>query len=247
MELKPIKQKRIYESIIEQIKELIVAGNLKAGDRLPSERELAEKLQVSRTVVREALTALKMTGLIEIRPGEGTFIRQIDLESVVQPMIMMLLLERERNRVHDLLEVRKALEIECVSLAAEKADGRDLAKMREALQLMESSLDDVNTGVNADLKFHFAIAEASKNPLLIQLMNTIHGTMNETLGTTRSLWLSNTKGTLERLNEEHRSIYRAVRNGDKKKARELMYNHLKKVERELAKWANAEPHQQQDK
>ena len=110
MDVKPIKTKKIYEEIVEQIKELFAQGDLKPGDKLLSEREFAERLQVSRASVREALSALEAMGLIEIKPGEGTFIRQMGVSSIIEPLALLLLMEKDQ--VFELFELRKILEVE---------------------------------------------------------------------------------------------------------------------------------------
>ncbi|GAW91310.1 FadR/GntR family transcriptional regulator [Calderihabitans maritimus] len=233
MKFKPIKHRRIYEEIVSQIKELIIDGSLNPGDKLLSERELADALKVSRTSVREALSALEIAGLVEIRPGEGTFIRHTDLDSVIEPLALMFLLERDK--VRELLEVRKALEVEAIGLAAERADEEDFVKIERALEEMKEALKTGDNGAKADLKFHYAVVEASKNSLLVRLMNTVYDTMNQTLRTTRELWLSHTKGTPERLFQEHQEMFQAMKARDRMKARRVMYEHLKKVEEELIK------------
>jgi len=237
MKLEPVRPKRNFETILEQIKALILSGDLAPGDKLLTERELAEKLQVSRTSVREVLSALNLAGVLEIRPGEGIYVKRLDEGSVIEPLSLILLLEREDIR--HLLEVRKALEVEAAGLAAERHTETDRARMEAALAAMEEDVGNGNTGEQADLHFHLAIAESSHNPLLIRLMYTIHDTMNQTLKTTRQLWMASTAGTPARLYEEHRLICAAIRERAKQKARQLMYQHLWKVEIELERIAAA--------
>ena len=238
MELKPIKTRRIYEQIVDQIKSLITKGNLHPGDKLLSERELSEHLKVSRTSVREALRSLEMMGLLEIRPGEGTYIRQANLNTIIEPLALMFLLEQDKAR--ELMEVRKGLEVEAVGLAAERALPEDYDAMERALYEMEQDLITDDPGEKADLRFHFALAEASHNTMLIRLMNTVHDSMSQVLRTTRQLWIANTAGTPLRLFEEHQSIYLAVKSKNKKIARQLMYDHLIKVEQEIGKFYHYE-------
>lgn len=233
MEFMPVKVKRAVETIIDQIKGLILSGQLKPGDKLLTERELAEHLQVSRASVREALSALNMAGILEIKHGEGIFLKKADANAILEPLAMIILLERDK--IKNLLEVRKALEVESAGLAAERHRPDHLEKMKKALEEMEEDLVTGNTGEQADLGFHFAIAESTANPLLIMLMNTIHDAMNQTLRATRKLWMSSTSGTTRRLFEEHQEIYNTICAGDKEKAREIMYQHLHKVESELEK------------
>ena len=120
MILKPIRTRKIYEQIVDQIGQLVAQGQLQPGDRLPSERELVERFQVSRASIREALSALEMMGLIEVRSGEGTFIRQVNIESVVTPLAWMLFIEKDTDL--ELYEARKILEVQAAGLAAERAE-----------------------------------------------------------------------------------------------------------------------------
>ncbi|MBS4024040.1 MAG: FadR family transcriptional regulator [Clostridia bacterium] len=238
MELKPIKTRKIYEQIVDQIKGLISKGNLHPGDKLLSERELAEHLKVSRASVREALRALEIMGLLEIKPGEGTFIRQADINTIIEPLALIFVLEQDRAK--ELLEVRKGLEVEAAGLAAERAEETDLQAIQDALTEMENDICNNDSGEVADLKFHYAIAEASHNAILIRLMYTVHDSMRQTLHTTRQLWMANTVGTPERLFEEHKAVFLAIKNKDKKASRQLMYDHLIKVESEIEKFYDYE-------
>ncbi|MCL6611777.1 MAG: FadR family transcriptional regulator [Peptococcaceae bacterium] len=233
MEFVPVKVKRAVETIIDQIKNHILSGQLKPGDKLLTERELADHLKVSRASVREALSALNMAGILEIRHGDGIYLKKADANLAIEPLTMIILLERDK--IKNILEVRKALEVESAGLAAERHRPEHLEKMKAALREMEDDLATGNSGEQADLRFHFFIAESTGNPLLTMLMNTIHSAMNQTLSVTRRLWISGTSGTARRLFEEHRDIYEAISAGDKDKAREIMYQHLHKVETELEK------------
>ncbi len=227
---KPIKTKKIYEEIVEQIRQLIRDGDLNPGDRLLSERELSERLRVSRASVREALSALEIMGLIEVRPGEGTFIRQTSVDSIIGPMA--LILSMEKDTIMELLQVRKVLEVEAVGLAAARASEEEKLLIKQAIEQMESDLKQGRLGEEADHKFHFAIAGATGNSILMRLMNTISDTMQHTLLASRKR-LYESKGTPERLYTEHRQIYQAVAAGDVELARQLMYSHLEKVELEM--------------
>ncbi|MBO8168619.1 MAG: FadR family transcriptional regulator [Thermoanaerobacteraceae bacterium] len=235
MQFKPIKQRRIYQEIVSQIKDLIVEGSLSPGDKLLSERELAETLKVSRTSVREALSALEIAGLVEVRPGEGTFIRRANLDTIIEPLALMFLLERDR--VQEVLEVRKALEVEAIGLATERAEDEDFEKIKDALDEMEEALKTGKNGAKADLHFHYTIAEASKNTMLIRLMNTIYDTMTQAMHVYQELWLSHPKETPERLFREHQKMVDAMMARDWAKARKLMFDHLERVQ-ELIKIGN---------
>src|SRR2546427_6289572 len=132
MELAPIKSTRIYEEIVRQIKAMIAEGRLKSGDQLPPERDLAEKFLVSRTSVREALRALESLGLIEIRPGEGTFVREVSIESLIQPLALVMVSQREA--IGELFEARRLLEPALAALAARRATPEELQEMHRILE-----------------------------------------------------------------------------------------------------------------
>jgi GntR family transcriptional repressor for pyruvate dehydrogenase complex len=230
MELKPIKTKRIYEEIIEQIRLLVTEGHLQPGDRLPSERELSVQLNVSRASVREALSALEMMGLLEIRSGEGTFIKKINIDSVVTPLTWVL--SMEKDTVLELLEVRKMIEGQAVALAARRATPENLRELEEALRLMYEDLQTNQLGETSDHRFHYAIAKASKNKILLRLMNAISDTMQQTLKASR-IRLYEGADAPERLYREHSQVYEAIIQRSEERARRVMLDHLAGVEDRL--------------
>ncbi|MFZ5652011.1 MAG: FadR/GntR family transcriptional regulator [Bacillota bacterium] len=228
MELKPVKTKKIYEEIIDQVKALIADGTLSPGDRLIPERELAEKLKVGRSAVREAIRALGAMGIVEIKPGEGTFIT----ESNTNPFMDMLayLLVAERDSVRELLELRKILEVEAAGLAAIRHTAEGLKSMEAHLEQMKIDIINGELGEQADMNFHFAVAEATQNSLLVKLMNTIADTMRSGLRTAREQ-IYRTPGNPERLLREHYEIFDQIKNSNPEAARRTMFEHLEKVEK----------------
>lgn len=233
MDLKPIKTKRIYEEIIEQIRVLVTEGHLQPGDRLPSERDLAGQLNVSRASVREALSALEMMGLLEIRSGEGTFIKKINIDSVVIPLTWVL--SMEKDTVLELLEVRKMIEGQAVALATKRAKPEDLRELEDALHLMYVDLQTGQLGEDADHRFHYAIAQASQNKILLRLMNAISDTMHQTLKASR-IRLYEGQDAPERLYQEHSLVFDAILKQDSERARRIMLDHLDGVEDKLLKY-----------
>ncbi|MEW6623453.1 MAG: FadR/GntR family transcriptional regulator [Bacillota bacterium] len=227
MQFKPIKPRKIYEQIVEQIKSMITEGNLHPGDRLPSEREMADRLQVSRASVREALSALHLMGLVEIKSGEGTFIRQTNVDSLIEPLALILLMERDT--VIEILEVRKGLEVEAAGIAALRRDDEDLQRIKDALDEMRQDIENSEVGEKADWKFHYAIAVASQNVLLARLMNTVSDTIENTMRTSRQK-LYNTPNMPQTLLAAHEGIYEAICARDSMEARKRMYEHLAMVE-----------------
>ena len=233
MIIKPIKTQKIYEQIVDQIGQLVAEGHLKPGDRLPSERELVERFQVSRASIREAISALEMMGLIEVRSGEGTYIRQVNIDSVVAPLAWMLFIEKDTEL--ELYEARKILEVQAAGLAAERAEDDEIGEMFEALEVMRIDLQIQRLGEDADHNFHYAIARATHNKILFRLMNTISDTMRKTLKTSRSK-LYEDRNTPEKLYKEHYCLYEAIKNHDVERAQKLMLDHLIGVETQLAKY-----------
>ncbi|MDK2821331.1 MAG: GntR family transcriptional regulator, transcriptional repressor for pyruvate dehydrogenase complex [Clostridia bacterium] len=228
-DLKPIRTKKIYEEIVCQIKQLISEGKLKPGERLPSERELAENLGVSRASVREALSALRTVGVLEIRPGEGTFVQNIRDEAIIEPLAMALLLDSQAAM--EILEVRLALEGQAAHLAAERVTSEDLKKMDDLLVEMEQNLYEGVTE-DVDLNFHLAIAEAARNSVLLRLMRTVYETMRQVLRTSRQR-LYTTPGNPELLLKQHKQILKALEKHDPEAAREAIIKHSLFVEKVL--------------
>lgn len=230
MNLKPIRVKRIYVEIVDQIKELFATGNLRPGDKLPSERDLAERLQVSRASVREALSALEAMGLLEVRHGEGTFIRETGVDNIIEPLALLLMMERDKSR--ELFEVRKMMEVEAAGLASQRALPEELERVKAILSRMQKDISHGELGEEADLEFHFAIAEMAHNSLLLRLMNTIGDAMRQGLMTAR-LKLYAEADNARILFEQHWNILEAIEGRNKEKAQEAMLTHLIFVEQNL--------------
>lgn len=230
MDLKPIKPKRIAEEIIAQIEGQVIAGHLEPGSRLPSERLLAEKLSVSRGAVREALAALEIMGIVDIKSGGGTFIRETMSDSKITALSLTLLLER--SGFADILEVRKILEIACADLAARRASSDQIALVGECLVEMETELKQKKSSLEPDMRFHSRIAEASSNSLLLRLMNTISGNVRLVLNISwPRRFTSLTEGMA--ILEEHRRIYEALASRNPEMAGRCMAEHLDRVAKSL--------------
>ena len=213
---------------------MIRGGQFKPGDKLDSVQQLAENFNVGRSAIREALTALRAMGLIEIRQGEGTYVKEFDTNQINFPLSTAILMNSED--IAHLLEVRKILEAGTVSSAAQKRNDFHLQAMENALNEMQKANGDEELGEKADLQFHLAIAESSQNPLLISLMNHVSGLIGETMKETRKLWLYSKQTTTDRLHDEHYDIYKAIKEQDADQARILMLNHIENVENILHKY-----------
>jgi len=232
---RPVKTKKVYEEIIEQIKKLIVDGQLQPGDKLLSERELSERLNVSRASVREAFSALEMMGIISIRPGEGSFVRQVSFEGMLEPLSFIL--QMEIDDIIHLLEVRKILEVETAALAAQRAAAEDLEAIHQALVSMMEEVKRGDIGDVSDAAFHFNIAKAANNPVLIRVMNTISDLMNTTFRSSRQkLFLVENMPAV--LYNDHAEIYEAIAGRNPNLARLKMREHLTMVEEAMKQLKN---------
>lgn len=234
MKYKQIKPKKIYEEVAETLHEGIRSGVLKPGDRLDSVQQLAENFQVGRSAIREALSALKAMGLIEMRQGEGTFVRQFEESSIQFPLSTAMLMNKDD--VMNLLEVRKIIEIGAATSAAAKRTTENLKNMKEALEEMSIAHGNEELGEKADLKFHLALASSTQNLLLVKLLNDVSDLMQETMKETRRIWIYSKQTTIEQLYEEHLAIYRAVEEQDGEKAGMSMKTHLNNVEEVIQKY-----------
>jgi len=231
---KKIKPKKIYEEVAEAIHDMIKSGQFKPGDKLDSVQQLAENFQVGRSTIREALTALRAMGLIEIRQGEGTYVKEFESGQVSLPLSTAILMNLQDTQ--NLLEVRKILEAGTSYTASQKRTEEHLHTIESALKEMQLASGNEELNEKADLAFHMSIAEATQNPLLVNLMNHVSGLIGETIKETRRLWLFSEQITVDRLYEEHRNIYLAIKEQDGEKARALMLDHLENVESVLYKY-----------
>jgi len=222
----PIQSERLYEQIVSQIEQRIEAGDLKVGDQLPSERELAEQFAVSRTAVREAVKALRQKGLLEIRPGRGTFITNGTSDTVRNSLGMLMKIGITKGS-GDLVEVREILEPEIAALAATRMTDEYISAMQEAVNIMDTALDNVDVFVEADLDFHLALAEGTQNLIIPILMDSIIDLLREQRKRTGL-----TKGGLQRGQVHHKKILDAVTRRDAQAARQAMQDHLKQVRKD---------------
>ncbi|WP_042352862.1 FadR/GntR family transcriptional regulator [Bacillus massiliigorillae] len=227
----PKQNQKVYQIIFHRIKESIVAGEFIPGDKLPSERDLAIRFNVSRTSIREALRALEIHGIIESKQGDGTFIKASDLQKVIDDLSTAIM-HPDDYLVYEMLETRQALESECAYLAAYRANSYDLEKMRKCIEDMRIASGDEEKGLMADLNFHYSIAEAAHNSILLGLVQILGEHMKNTIRITRNYRFSNTTYFQETFSE-HRELYLAIANRDADSAKKLMENHITKTRQKM--------------
>lgn len=233
--LTPVKSRRLYEEIADQIQQLISGGDLKPGDKLLSERELADRLQVSRVSVREAIRSLEMLGLIEIRHGEGTFVRDTSADEVIRPLAMFLAVER--GSLLDMFEVRRIFETATSALAAERATEEEVENIGVLLDRMKDKIrqGDPEGGESFDAAYHYAVAEATHNPLLIKLLRTVHEEWSKAVSAGSQQLLVSSDKNAQRIIDQHTRVLEAIRAHDPSTASEAMLEHVTFAERELRK------------
>ncbi len=228
MTFKTIVPVRLYESVTEQIMNLIKNNELKPGDKLPPERDLAEKFSISRGSLREAFRVLESRGIIESKPGGGRFIREINKEAFIDTENVILNLEK--SSILELIEAREIFEIKIVELAAKRATSDDIRDIKRALMKVEEELnknskdEKSDTGIESDTEFHLAIARASHNFVFINIMRLHLELLKNTRQRTRRI-----PGRAEQIKKEHFNIFSAIEEHNDKKAAEAMLNHLRKI------------------
>jgi GntR family transcriptional regulator, transcriptional repressor for pyruvate dehydrogenase complex len=232
---KVVRTSRLYEQIVQQIEASVLDGSLKPGDQLPAERELAQKLGVSRTAVREAVKALREKGLVEAYSGRGTFITDGTTQAARQSFDLMVKVGQQEGVPH-LAELRLILEPGIAALAATRVEEEHLSAMREAVAVMDRSQKDPDAYIEADLDFHLALAEAAANPLILSLIDSIVGLLRE-----QRMKIFNVEGGPQRGQIHHKRVLEAVERRDPSKARDAMRAHLEQVREDSKATVGSQP------
>lgn len=230
--LKPITRKRISDQVFDQLRKLILSGELKSGEKVMTERELADVLSVSRNSVREAINKLVVMGFLEQRQGQGTFVCSVE-DAVKIPLGTVM--EAQEASVVDVLEMRLGIECNAAAMAARRATSDDLEAMELAIREMTADTRTGGLGTGGDLSFHMAIAAATRNPMQIYIMKNVvdflHIGIRENL-----LHLYEDPGNISTILEQHEAIYQAIRNGDPDAAFQAMKIHIDFVIRFFETW-----------
>ncbi len=221
--LKPIKVKRVSDQAYEQIRDLIFRGQLKPGEQIMPERDLAQALGVSRPTVREAIKQLVTMGLLEHRQGQGTFVRSVSEQRELNPLAAMI--EGHSPSLEDLLEVRMGLEGQAVTLAAQRATPEDLQVLEKALTHMLAENQAGRLGIEEDVSFHMAIAFATKNTVQVHIMKTFYDLLH--YGIKENLqYLYEDPANLDIIGKQHTEIFQAIKDHDPEAAYAAMKRHI---------------------
>ncbi len=210
----------IPDSVSLQVQQLIAKKKLKPGDKLPSQRDLAEQLGVGRPAIREALKKLEAIGIVKVQHGKSTTIEKVDLNIIMDHVSRIL--ELAPSDVLQLLEAKEIIESRCTSLAAERATEEELNEMKHYLHEMKENRKEPQKHAEADFLFHFTIIKAAGNPFIVEVMKIlgkmIEKAIEETaieddlVGRDRSMFF-------------HRALYRAITRRDGRKAAEVLHKH----------------------
>lgn len=219
-QLTRIRQEKVYEAAMNQLVSLIEDGTFSAGDRLPTERALAEQLGISRASVRQALTGLAAMGLVESRPGDGTYVteRRTDFTWRIDAASAL-----------EILEGRRAIESGTARLAAQRRTQRELTALREIVATMDEQVDDGVHPVDTDREFHRAIAVAAHNPVLLQAMEALAQQMSGPAWHRIKLWGLRGVEQTARIQDQHRRIFAAIEAADADLAETLMKEHIDRI------------------
>lgn len=220
---KPIKKAKVYEEIVAKIKDMVEKGRFKAGDQLPVERELAEVFRVSRSSVREALRSLESQGFIESRQGDGTYIANLPVESLVRPLASVILTEKDDQM--ELFEMRRMIEPDLAYLAAERATEEEIAMMEKVLALQEEQIDRGDFSTDVDRNFHYIMARAAKNKVILRIADNIMDLLAESREQNLQVEERPQKSILR-----HREVLEAIRARDPERAEKCMLEHLMDIE-----------------
>lgn len=228
MEIANKRPLKSSEWVLSELRRQIESEVYKPGDKLASVVELSERFGVGRSTVREALSALKAMGWLDIRQGGGTYVKAVVTDTPGEAALADWIANAQS--LLQLIEVRRVLETGNASLAARNRTDADADKLRAAISRMEQVLADEIAGEQADTAFHLLLAESTHNPLLIDLTRSLSDRLQTSMRDTRTLWFYADRRSAEALLQEHAGIAEAVAAREERLAAERMEQHLAKVE-----------------
>lgn len=221
-----LRTEQVADRVAEQLKRVLREGLFKPGDRLPSERDLAEQMGVSRPSVREAIQQLEMLGMLEPIHGMGTVVKNLTEQEISKPL--EALLEGDRHSILEMTEVRACLESWAALRAAQKRTKSDLDLIHGYLEAMEQDLERGRIRAELDFLFHAAIGAAAHNRILLHLMHSIHDLMKHCVKVYRE------EVFVDRMEQEmifghHLRVFKAIQSQDPSTAQAAMKEHLEFV------------------
>lgn len=225
MPFRPVESESVAEATAAQIRQLIAEDVLRPGDRLPSERELCEHMQVSRTSLREAVKGLISEGLLQSQRGAGLFVSTQVGADLTSPL--RALIEAQPRAIEDYIAFRRILEGECAAAAARTATKAERTRILKLLKQLEDAAGKGDRTAEAalDTEFHMSIVEAAGNVVAIQVARSLLDLLRRGIGYSRALVFDDA-GARKKLLDQHRMIAQAIDAGDAAKARQRMHAHL---------------------
>jgi GntR family transcriptional regulator, transcriptional repressor for pyruvate dehydrogenase complex len=222
----PERRSSTSEEVVTQLREMIHRGELRPGDRLPPERDLAKLLGVSRPTLRAAIRSLAAVGVLQSKQGAGTFVVESDGPPALDSAPLRMMASLHGFTTNEMFEARRSLEMAIAALAAERATGEQMASMAEEIAGMFASLDDPEQFLVHDMRFHQMVAASSGNRIMTALMNMVATVLFDVRRKT-----VNRARDLKESAEMHRHIYRAIRDRNSDAARNAMRDHLMLAQR----------------
>lgn len=220
-----IKRKSLVDDVIDAFIKDVEGGKYLYGEKLPSQKEMANYYQVSLIVLREALTKLSAVGMIRFQQGKGTFLNKTDGSSNISSEFSSLFFH-DVNNLHAIVEARQIIERETSFLAAIRKTEEDIVEMEKAIHEMSASFNDYGNFAKWDLEFHIAVAKASKNPVLQKIIMLLIDSYR-----TEVAKFFQIPGVIERVYREHECIFNEIIEGNGLEASLTMYSHLKMPEK----------------
>lgn len=224
------KRLRLSDRIVEVLSAEINSGEIQPQERLPSEAELADSFEVSRSVIREAISRMKADGLVVSKQGLGVFVTAAD--DISRPFRIDDHDAQNPQVVREIFELRVGVEAEAAALAAQRRTRADLRSFKDVFKNLEAGTSDLELGVVADLEFHLAISKMSKNAQIAKFTSYLEKILRESISVARHN-SARTLGYAELVLNEHRAIYEAICEGDPEAARYSLRAHLESAQRRL--------------
>jgi GntR family transcriptional repressor for pyruvate dehydrogenase complex len=235
---KEVKNQRLYLQIVNQVRDLIAKGNLKAGDKLPPERELTEKFGVSRASIREAMSALEILGLIESRGSQGNFIKVDTMDASIDGASLKELLKN--HSPFEVFEARCEIEPVMGALAAERKTGENLERLKKCLiklnalgRQVESDPKQIDNYMEEDRRFHLIIAQCAHNSVLFIVYSGVNLMLKEKHWKVLKMKTLVKESNIKKFEKEHTEIFNAIRDSDSELARINMREHLQCIKKEM--------------